>query len=223
MKKWVILTLCLFLNQSHATNNEYCLTCHKMKTIGYEGINGIISLYTNEAEYTKSEHGKLKCLDCHQSKQSEDVKGCLDEGCHKEEESERFQKSKKAHIGDVHMAENIDCNSCHTHKKAEQTCLDCHKEEKEIGTKHDWLVHQEAHLNSLNCIDCHEHNLFAEKKCNNCHSEDSDLVTNRYVIGKTRNKLLEIIYLSAILTTIGGVSLHGFVRVIIKKRSSYHE
>lgn len=56
--------------------------------------------------------------------------------------------------------------------------------------------------------------------CGQCHTADGRLaeVKGIYLPGRDSNRLLDIIGLVAVFGTLGGVSLHGLVRIIIKRR-----
>lgn len=56
--------------------------------------------------------------------------------------------------------------------------------------------------------------------CDECHSRDGrlDKLTDFYMPGRDKSDLLDIIGWLAVLGTLGGVSLHGLVRVVFRKR-----
>ena len=67
------------------------------------------------------------------------------------------------------------------------------KEEIDIVKKHEWLPNQVAHFSSVRCIECHtrindtilvSHELLPKKdavrRCTECHSSDSRLMTTLY-------------------------------------------
>lgn len=56
--------------------------------------------------------------------------------------------------------------------------------------------------------------------CNECHSRNGRLseLTGFYMPGRDKSDLLDLIGWLAVLGTLGGVSLHGFVRVFFSRK-----
>jgi|WetSurMetagenome_2_1015567.scaffolds.fasta_scaffold27771_3 predicted CXXCH cytochrome family protein len=147
-----------------------------------------------------------------------------------------------------------------------QICLNCHSDferfqlltnRKEINLlqKHEWLPNQALHFSQVRCIECHarlndsllvSHRIMpkekAVKRCVECHSQNSLLMSslykyqakknrtqagflnsiilnNAFVIGANRNILLNRISIVVFLVTIGFLIIHHILYRINKKRS----
>lgn len=139
-------------------------------------------------------------------------------------------------------------------------CVGCHSDEalsrkyniNTIEEAHKWLTHQAKHWETVRCIDCHSsylppnlsHNILPPdktvKKCEECHSKNSILMTklykhekaqsrqkygfingtllsDAYVIGTTRNVFLESVSIIIFAIALGVVGLHGFLRWYFNK------
>ncbi len=134
-------------------------------------------------------------------------------------------------------------------------CVDCHSD-KELMEKydlatikdgHEWLPSAPAHWETVRCIDCHSsydppnlshHILTREKtvkKCEECHSQNSvlmsklythekeqsrdkygfvngTLLSDAYVVGTTRNIYLDTLSFIIFAGTVLGIFTHGFLR-----------
>lgn len=185
-----------------------CIDCHgndeKFAKFNFEEI---------EASYQKSTHFKLEeegftCWECH--------------GPHDYKISARNSSNLKETI----LYDNNICLRCHSNYNQFQLLSE--REEINILQKHDWLPNQESHFKSVRCIECHSQindtilvsHLInpvekAVKKCNECHSQNSMLMSTlykfqskeqrkdgffngiilnqSYVIGANRNKYLNIL------------------------------
>lgn len=134
-------------------------------------------------------------------------------------------------------------------------CVDCHSNQElmdkynlaTIKDAHEWLPGAERHWETVRCIDCHSsyegpnkshHVLTREKtikKCEECHSQDSKLMSklythekqqsrdkygfvngtllsDAYVIGSTRNYYLDNLSFLIFGATVFGIFGHGFLR-----------
>jgi hypothetical protein len=107
-------------------------------------------------------------------------------------------------------------------------CIDCHtpqvKANSALSVSHEILNKDKA-----------------QKNCSTCHAQDSALRTglyrhiketeakemgfanaaflrNSYVVGATRNTYLDLLGLIMVGGTIGGVSLHGLLRILAARR-----
>jgi hypothetical protein len=139
-------------------------------------------------------------------------------------------------------------------------CIQCHADENmarkfnisTISVAHDWLPNLANHYETVRCIDCHSsylppnlsHNILPPdktvKKCEECHGQNSILMTklykhekklskerfgfingtilsNAYVIGTTRNVVLDSLAGILFGSVIIFVGLHGFMRWYFKK------
>jgi ssDNA-binding Zn-finger/Zn-ribbon topoisomerase 1 len=205
-----------------------CLDCHggdeKFAKFKFEGI---------DSDYRKSVHFKLEdegftCWSCHNP--------------HEYKISIRDSKNLKETI----LYDNNICLDCHSNYNRFQLLSD--KEEVNIMKKHDWLPDQAAHFKSVRCIECHSmvndsvlvsHQIMprekAVRKCNECHSKNSLLMSSlykfqskeqrkdgffngiilnqSYVIGANRNGYLNL--LSIIIFTIALIVIitHIFFRI----------
>jgi len=209
-----------------------CIDCHggdeKFAKFHFEEI---------EAEYKKSVHFKLEdegfsCWKCH--------------GPHDYKISIR----NKTNLKETILYDNNICLNCHANYSHFQLLSE--KEEINILKKHEWLPNQATHFKSVRCIECHaetddtvlvSHLIKpkeeAVKKCNECHSQNSLLMSTlykfeskeqrkdgffngiilnqSYVIGANRNEYLNIISLviSAVIIIIIGI--HVYFRVTGKR------
>ncbi len=134
-------------------------------------------------------------------------------------------------------------------------CVVCHVDEKmmdkynisTVQKAHEWLPNQAVHWETVRCVDCHSsyvppnlsHNILPPektvKKCEECHSKNSILMTklykheketsrekfgfingtilsDAYVIGTTRNVLLDTLSLIIFSVTLIGIGLHILLR-----------
>jgi len=142
-------------------------------------------------------------------------------------------------------------------------CIVCHADEKlmkkynisTVQKAHDWLPNQQTHWETVRCVDCHSsyappnlsHNILSPertvKKCEQCHNENSllmsklykhekkqsrekfgfingTLLSDAYVIGTTKNVFLDAISLFLFGMTLLGIFLHGFLRWYFKRGDS---
>jgi Cytochrome c3 len=199
-----------------------CIDCHgndeKFAKYNFEEI---------ESSYKLSTHFKLEeegftCWDCH--------------GPHDYKISVRNSLNLKETI----LYDNNICLRCHSNYAQFQLLSD--RKEIKIVQKHDWLPNQESHFRSVRCIECHaqindtilvSHLINpvekAVKKCNECHSQNSMLMSTlykfkskeqrqdgffngiilnqSYVIGANRNEYLNILSLfifAVVIIIIGG-------------------
>jgi hypothetical protein len=145
------------------------------------------------------------------------------------------------------------CFACHTNQDKFE--LMSGETRGELIASHDWLPNQSLHFSSVRCIECHNqtndsllvaHRVLpakqAVRKCAECHSQNSLLlstlykhqviesrseeglfnaviVNEAYVIGANRSYLLNIISIAIFVLTLGGIAIHALLRKIIKPRS----
>jgi Zn finger protein HypA/HybF involved in hydrogenase expression len=153
--------------------NYNCLDCHggdeKFAKFKFEEI---------DTEYHKSVHFKLEdegftCWSCHNP--------------HEYKISVRDSRNLKEAI----LYDNNICLNCHSNYNRFQLLSD--KDEVNIMKQHDWLPDQAAHFKNVRCIECHSvvndsvlvsHQIMpknkAVRKCNECHSENSLLMSSLY-------------------------------------------
>jgi len=134
-------------------------------------------------------------------------------------------------------------------------CVKCHTDEgmmkkynlSTVKKAHDWLPNLVRHWETVRCVDCHSsydppnlsHNLLERdkvvKKCEECHSKNSilmsklykhekeksreklgfingTLLSDAYVVGTTKNVYLDSISFTLFGLTILGIGVHGFLR-----------
>jgi hypothetical protein len=208
-----------------------CLDCHgndeKFAQFHFEEI---------DADYQQSVHVKLEeegfsCWKCH--------------GPHDYKISIRNSSNLKETI----LYDNNICLRCHSNYDRFQLLSE--REEINILQKHDWLPNQEAHFKNVRCIECHTqvndtilvaHHIRpkeeAVKKCNECHSQNSLLMSSlykfqskeqrkdgffngiilnqSYVIGANRNEYLNVISLVVFCIVLLIIGIHIYFRLKAK-------
>jgi hypothetical protein len=208
-----------------------CLDCHggdeKFAKFHFEEI---------DSDYQKSVHFKLEdegftCWSCHNP--------------HEYKISVRDSKNLKEAI----LYDNNICLDCHSNYDHFQLLSD--KEEVNILKKHDWLPDQTAHFKSVRCIECHSavndsvlvsHQIMpkenAVRKCNECHSKNSLLMSSlykfeskekrrdgffngiilnqSYVIGANRNGYLNLLSIIIFSIALIVIITHVFFRILKK-------
>jgi predicted CXXCH cytochrome family protein len=210
-----------------------CLDCHggdeKFAQFKFEEID---SGYQKSVHYRMTDEG-FTCWKCHNP--------------HEYKISIRNTNNLKETI----LYDNNICLNCHANFNHFQLLSE--REEINILQEHEWLPNQALHFKSVRCIECHaeiNNNILvshlinpkekAVRKCNECHSQNSMLMSSlykfqsreqrkggflngiilneSYVIGANRNKYLNIfsiIIFGIVLLIIGG---HIFFRVIRKSK-----
>jgi hypothetical protein len=154
-------------------------------------------------------------------------------------------------ISEIVAYDNDVCFSCHTDK--DKFSLLSGEASTALIAKHDWLPNQGLHFSKVRCIECHTetHNDLlvahkvtpstqAVKKCAECHSKNSllmstlykhQLIESRqekgffnatilnesYVIGASRNYYLNLISIVIFGLTLLGIMIHAILRIKIKK------
>lgn len=206
-----------------------CLDCHggdaKFASYHFEEI---------DSEYRKSTHFKMEadgftCWKCHNP--------------HTYKITVRNDTNLKSTIA----YDNAICLNCHSNFNNYQ--LLSNKPEIDIIQKHDWLPNQKSHFANVRCIECHTkmnnnipvaHLIMpkedAVRRCNECHSKNSILMTSlykfeskqqrrdgffngiilnaSYVIGANRNEYLNVLS----LIILGLVALVIVVHVVVRIR-----
>jgi hypothetical protein len=147
--------------------------------------------------------------------------------------------------------DNAICLSCHGDILKYQLLTD--KQNPNLISKHEWLPNQALHFQSVRCIECHTkkindstlvaHKILPKKealrKCNECHSSNSVLLTtlykykakevrsarglmkavisnDTYAIGANRNFYLNRISIFLFGLILFGIFIHAFFRIIKK-------
>lgn len=208
-----------------------CMDCH-----GGDASFAMFGFDKIDAEYQQSVHFKLEevgftCWSCH------------------DPHTYRINIRNSENLKETILYDNNICLNCHANYNRFQLLSD--RDEINILTKHDWLPNQSSHFKSVRCIECHTeinnevlvaHQINtkdkAVKKCNECHSRNSLLMTSlykfqskeqrkdgffngiilneSYVIGANRNEYLNVfslIIFGLILVVIGG---HIIFRIVKK-------
>lgn len=211
-----------------------CIDCH-----GGDEAYAKFKFEEIEKEYQSSVHA---------TKHGEDF-NCWN--CHNPHTYKSYVRSDSK-IKDIVAYDNSICLNCHGNLTNYQLLTD--KENPNIIQKHDWLPNQSLHFKSVRCIECHAstndsilvaHNIQpkekAVKKCVECHSTNSILMTSLYkykvkegrnkagfyngvilnegyVIGANRNYYLSLLSLIMFGCVIAGIVIHGSLRILKLKK-----
>lgn len=206
-----------------------CIDCHggdeKFARFNFEEI---------EIDYKKSIHYKLEaegfsCWKCH--------------GPH----DYRISIRNSTNLKETILYDNNICLNCHSNYSHFQLLSD--HEEINILKKHEWLPGQATHFKNVRCIECHsevDNNVLvshqinpkdkAVKRCNECHSQNSLLMSSLYkfkskeqrkdgffngiilnqsfVIGANRNEYLNYVSAGIFAFLILIIGIHIFFRVV---------
>jgi len=208
---------------------------------------------------------KYNCIDCHGGDEKfaqyhfEEIEKEYQESTHFNLEEEGFTcwKCHNPHSYKINIrnSENIKetiiydnniCLSCHSNFDHFQLLTD--REEINIVKTHEWLPNQTVHFQNVRCIECHtkinndilvSHMIQpkenAVRRCNECHSQNSILMTTlykfqskekrragffngiilneSYVIGANRNEFLNLVSIIILLLTMGGIGIHIILRI----------
>ena len=208
---------------------------------------------------------KYNCIDCHGGDEKyaqyhfEEIEKEYQESIHFNLEEEGFTcwKCHNPHSYKINIrnSENIKatiiydnniCLSCHSNFDHFQLLTD--REEINIVKTHEWLPNQTIHFQNVRCIECHtkinndilvSHMIQpqenAVRRCNECHSRNSILMTTlykfqskekrragffngiilneSYVIGANRNEFLNLVSIIILLLTMGGIGIHIILRI----------
>lgn len=211
------------------------------------------------------------CIDCHGYDENyahyhfEDIELEFQQSAHVNANGENFTCWKCHDPHTYKISARTNENILHTIAYDNSICLNCHadfdqfqlltnKESIDIFQHHEWLPNRELHFNNIRCIECHTqindsilvaHLILpkeeAVKRCTECHSQDSRLLStlykfqskegrskygfvnsailNRaYVIGANRNYVLNKISVLILIGTLGLIILHSILRVIFKRK-----
>lgn len=192
-------------------------------------------------EYQASVHGAAL------QKGIKDAPGCS--YCHGEHNISRLPDVPKRVFEETHMKHStivrnkmVFCVACHANKEMMQKYNIL-----TVSEAHDWLPNKEKHWERVRCVDCHSsyvppnlsHNILPPektiKKCEECHNQNSVLMTklykhekqqsrekfgfingtllsDAYVIGTTRNVFLDTLSIFGFGIVILGIFFHGMLR-----------
>jgi hypothetical protein len=208
---------------------------------------------------------KLNCIDCHGGDERfakyhfEEIESEYKQSTHFKIEQDGFScwKCHNPHTYKISVRntdnlketiryDNSICLSCHANFDHFQLLTD--RKEINILKTHQWLPNQEVHFQNVRCIECHtkatatilvSHLIVpktgAVRKCNECHSQNSILLTTlykfqskeqrragflngiilnqSYVIGANRNEFLNLISLVIFALTMGIIIVHIIFRI----------
>jgi hypothetical protein len=208
---------------------------------------------------------KYNCIDCHGGDEKfaqyhfEEIEKEYQESTHFNLEEEGFTcwKCHNPHSYKINIrnSENIKETIIYDNS----ICLDCHsnfdhfqlltdRDEINIIDTHEWLPNQSVHFQNVRCIECHtkinndilvshliQPKEDAVKRCNECHSKNSILMTTlykfqskeqrkagffngiilneSYVIGANRNEFLNQASIIILLLTFGAIGFHIIFRI----------
>jgi hypothetical protein len=217
-------------NKSGSTINKFnvshlCGKCHISITHEFDNSIHGISL-------KKGNHDAPSCTHCHGEHGIRPVEGLTD------------RVFTENHINKLTVVENqmVYCVDCHTNKK-----LSDKYGMQTIAKAHDWLPNIVEHHRTVRCVDCHSsylppnlsHNILPPqktiKKCEECHSKNSVLMTklykhereksaekfgwlngailsDAYVIGSTRNVFLDSLSIIILVIVAIVLGIHGLLR-----------
>ena len=153
--------------------NYNCIDCH-----GGDETFAQYHFEEIDAEYQESTHFLLE----------EDGFSCW--GCH-DPHSYKINIRNTANLKETILYDNSICLSCHANFDHFQLLTE--REEINIFRTHEWLPNQSIHFKNVRCIECHTRindsilvaHLITPKeeavrRCNECHSQNSILMTTLY-------------------------------------------
>lgn len=205
-----------------------CMDCH-----GGDDKFAKFNFETIESEYQKSTHFKLEaegftCWECHNP------------------HDYKLNIRNSPDLKEAILYDNNICLRCHSNYNQFQLLSE--REEINILEKHEWLPDQETHFKNVRCIECHteindtilvSHLINpvekAVKRCNECHSQNSLLMTSlykfeskkqrkdgffngiimneSYVIGANRNRYLNNLSIFIFIILSGVIIVHMIFRI----------
>jgi hypothetical protein len=213
--------------------NYNCIDCH-----GGDETFAMYHFEEIEAEYQQSTHFKLE----------EDGFSCWK--CHNPH-SYKINIRTTDNLKETILYDNSICLSCHANFDHFQLLTE--REEINILKTHEWLPNQAVHFKNVRCIECHtkindsilvahliKPKEEAVRRCNECHSQNSILMTTlykfqskeqrqsgflngiilneSYVIGANRNEYLNIISLLIFVGLILVIGIHIVFRIRMNKK-----
>lgn len=212
-----------------------CLDCH-----GYDENYAQYHFELIEEEFLASVHSR------------DSIEGFTCWKCH-DPHAFRLTVRTDQPITEIVSYANDVCFSCHTDRDKFQLLSD--NDKSGLIAKHDWLPNQGLHFKKVRCIECHNqvhdtllvaHKVLpaekAVKKCAECHSQNTlllstlykhQVIENRrekgfvnavilnesYVVGANRNYWLNLISIVVFGLTIVGIAVHGLLRIKTSKKS----
>ena len=244
-----------FYQSNHKT--FACLDCH---AFGFEEFPHPLSARLEEP---------YACMDCHGYDEAyaqyhfEEIDEEYANSAHSEIDGFSCWKCHNAHTYKINIRNTTNLEQTIVYDN--NICLECHAnivnyallteiEEIDLVNKHDWLPNQVAHFASVRCIECHTtindsilvaHDVRpkeeAVKKCTECHSSNSRLMStlykfqskeNRkngfvnavilnesYVIGANRNVFLNYASIALFGFVVFVICVHIFFRLLNRKKA----
>jgi cytochrome b subunit of formate dehydrogenase len=162
-----------------AQSNSDCLTCHSDNSLTMSKHGKSISIFVNEKIFSKSAHGDLTCITCHEGFDAENVPhkskitpvGCM--GCHNDITAKHaFHPQLGKAIADGKQPD-VSCTDCHSkhnivsvknsqskfnESNLVETCTECHTDIKEAFQASSHGRALTAHQTGApNCLTCHRY------------------------------------------------------------------
>jgi hypothetical protein len=248
----------LFYDSNH--KNFKCIDCHAEEygTFPHAGELRMAEKYAcidchgDDPKYAKFNFEKIESEfkeSVHSSKHNDDFTCWMCHDAHTYKTNARTNDNIRKTVS----YDNSICLSCHGDITKYQLLTD--KPNPNILVKHEWLPNQAVHFKSVRCIECHAeandsimvaHKIMpkakAVKKCVECHTKNSILMTSlykykvkeqrskggffngvilneSYVIGANRNYYLNILSIIIFGMVIAGIVIHASLRIIKRKKN----
>lgn len=195
-----------------------CIDCH-----GYDENYAQYHFEEIEVDYMNSTHAQIEGFSCWK--------------CHNAH-TYKINIRTTTNLNETILYDNNICLECHANSENFRLLTD--REEIDIVNQHDWLPNQVAHFTSVRCIECHTsindsilvaHDVRpkaeAVKKCTECHTSDSRLMSTLYKFQSQENRkngfvnavvLNQSFVIGAnrnIYLNYGSLAIFGFVLLII--------
>ncbi len=191
---FVLLNIYLVLGLNiFAQSNEDCLTCHSDNTLSMDRNGKKVSLFVNEPKFSKSTHGQMSCVDCHEGFDAENLPhkegkniakvSCI--GCHDDKGESLKNDIHQKILKNRTDVKKPDCTTCHSYhyvaypnkstNKIKDYCNKCHQQ-----MNFDGNYHNTTSIGDESCSNCHKDTHQITEKlstsihkglsCVNCHS-----------------------------------------------------
>lgn len=194
---FLILSCCLKPSLSNAQENSECLTCHSDKSMMGTRNGKSISVFLDEDHFSKSVHGSLLCVSCHQDLKGKDLPhepGVNPVKCGTCHETEQKLHEKSLHgqaiaRGDPLAPRCYDCHGTHDILPVKDrkspvaplsipfTCGKCHQEGAPVQKQR--VIHQDHILEnfseSIHGEGLLKKGLIVAPSCASCHTAHSIL------------------------------------------------
>ena len=175
--KLLLLLAILFFSATtvFAVSEDVCLVCHAEKSLTKEDRGHVRSLFVDGTTFTKSAHGELDCVSCHegfhvdQLPHAQKIKPVDCSSCHADQQFVNYKQSVHGKVKSGRAA--VSCAACHsTHaiqkisdrdslQRKEfgvQICESCHTDVKKkfMASEHGKARARHAKA-APSCLDCH--------------------------------------------------------------------